>query len=277
MNVYIVLRCITLTPFNTLSPIMIMNLRFFKYQCAGNDFILLDARESGINLSKEQIRLICDRNFGIGADGLMYLEPPRHEGDHFYMVYFNADGSESSMCGNGGLCISKFATDQGLVTVRLQFHAIDGPHWAEVRGESVALGMIDVPGVVESHGAFFVDTGSPHHVVVADTHQDDFIAFARPLRDAYGEDGCNINSLVALEHGFSIRTFERGVENETLACGTGAVAAAMVAVHNGLANVPVHLKALGGELIVSFEGSGPFTSVVLEGPAQYSFEGYWKG
>ncbi|MGB0183122.1 MAG: diaminopimelate epimerase [Schleiferiaceae bacterium] len=256
---------------------MSMNLRFFKYQGAGNDFILIDCRESRASLTKDQIARMCHRNFGIGADGLMYLEPPRHEGDHFYMVYFNADGSESTMCGNGGRCISKFATDLGIAADRLHFHAIDGPHWAEVNGDSVALGMIDAPAVVESHGAFFVDTGSPHHVVLNDSHPDDFIAFARPLRNDYGEEGCNINSLVALEQGYSIRTYERGVENETLACGTGAVAAAMVAVHNGTTTAPVHIKALGGELMVNFEGTGPFSSVVLEGPAQYSFEGYWKG
>jgi diaminopimelate epimerase len=160
---------------------------------------------------------------------------------------------------------------------RLQFHATDGSHWAEVRGNKVSLGMIDAPAVVESHGALFVDTGSPHHVDVRTEHPDAFVGYARPLRDAYGKEGCNINSLVAIEDGFSIRTYERGVENETLACGTGAVAAAMVAVHSGLATSPVAIKALGGDLKISFSGSGPFTDVVLEGPAEYSFEGIWKG
>jgi diaminopimelate epimerase len=254
-----------------------MNLRFFKYQGAGNDFILLDCRESRANLTKDQIARMCHRNFGIGADGLMYLEPPRYKGDHFYMVYFNADGSESTMCGNGGRCISKFATDLGIVADRLQFHAIDGSHWAEVRGNQVSLGMIDAPAVKESFGAFFVDTGSPHHVDMRAEHPDSFISYARPLRDAYGEEGSNVNSLVALDEGFSIRTYERGVENETLACGTGAVAAAMVAVHRGLATSPVAIMALGGDLKISFSGTGPFTDVVLEGPAEYSFEGIWKG
>lgn len=254
-----------------------MNLSFFKYQGAGNDFILLDCRDSSANLTKEQIARMCHRHFGIGADGLMYLEAPRFEGDHFYMVYFNADGSESTMCGNGGRCISKFATDLGIVADRLQFHAIDGPHWAEVRGETVALGMIDAPAVEESHGAFFIDTGSPHHVDVRAAHPDAFVEYARPVRNAFGVEGCNINTLVALDEGFSIRTYERGVENETLACGTGAVAAAMVAVHRGLATSPVTIKALGGDLTISFRGKGPFTDVVLEGPAEYSFEGIWKG
>ena len=219
---------------------------------------------------------MCRRNFGIGADGLMYLEPPREEGDHFYMVYFNADGSESTMCGNGGRCISKFATDLGIVANRLQFHAIDGSHWAEVRGNQVSLGMIDAPAVVESHGAHFVDTGSPHHVDVRSEHPDDFVFYARALRNAYGKQGCNINSLVEHKEGFSIRTYERGVENETLACGTGAVAAAMVAVHCGLASSPVFIKASGGDLKISFSGTGPFTDVVLEGPAKFSFEGIWN-
>lgn len=253
-----------------------MNLQFFKYQGAGNDFILLDARTSRVELSQEQIRLMCDRNFGIGADGLMYLEKPRHDGDHFYMVYFNADGSESTMCGNGGRCISKFAQDLGIQASRYAFHAIDGAHWAEVQEHSVSLGMIDAEAVIDSHGAFFVDTGSPHHVVLCDAHPADFISYARPIRDAYGKEGCNINTLVQSPHDFSIRTYERGVENETLACGTGAVAAAMVAVHAGVAQVPVRIKALGGDLVVDFTGSGPFTNVVLEGPAHYCFEGIWK-
>lgn len=253
-----------------------MNLQFFKYQGAGNDFILLDGRASPVNLSQAQIRLMCDRNFGIGADGLMYLEVPRHEGDHFYMVYFNADGNESTMCGNGGRCISKFAHDLGIQAARYAFHAIDGSHWAEVRDDSVALGMSNAAAVVDSHGAFYVDTGSPHHIVLCEAHPADLNAYARPIRDAYGKEGCNINTLVQAADDFTIRTFERGVENETLACGTGAVAAAMVAVHKGVAQVPVRIKALGGDLVVDFKGSGPFTHVVLEGPAEYSFEGIWK-
>ena len=141
-----------------------MNLRFYKYQGAGNDFILLDCREHRVNLSKEQISKMCERKFGIGADGLIYLEPPRKREDHFYMVYFNADGSESTMCGNGGRCIAKFAEDLGMVADKFYFHAIDGPHWAKVQADQVALGMSDAKAVEARNGAFFVDTGSPHHV-----------------------------------------------------------------------------------------------------------------
>ncbi|MEC8457997.1 MAG: diaminopimelate epimerase [Bacteroidota bacterium] len=253
-----------------------MNLRFFKYQGAGNDFILLDCREHRVNLSKEQISKMCERKFGIGADGLIYLESPRVSSDHFYMVYFNADGSESTMCGNGGRCIAKFAEDLGMVADKFYFHAIDGPHWAKVRADQVALGMSDVESIKVRNGAFFVDTGSPHHVEVVEQHADDFIKFARPIRFAYGEKGANINSLVPLTKGFSIRTYERGVEDETLSCGTGAVAAAMVAVGQGLTNSPVRISTLGGELLVRFNGKGPFTEVILEGPASRSFEGVWE-
>jgi diaminopimelate epimerase len=253
-----------------------MNLRFYKYQGAGNDFILLDCREHRVNLSKEQINKMCERKFGIGADGLIYLEPPRKSEDHFYMVYFNADGSESTMCGNGGRCIAKFAEDLGMVADKFYFHAIDGPHWAIVQADQVALGMSDAKAVEARNGAFFVDTGSPHHVEVVEQHADDFIKFARPIRLAYGDKGANVNSLAPLTKGFSIRTYERGVEDETLACGTGAVAAAMVAVDQGLTNSPVRISALGGELLVRFNGNGPFTEVILEGPASRSFEGVWE-
>lgn len=250
-----------------------MELPFFKYHGAGNDFILIDARFTSVNLSQHTIKTMCDRHFGIGADGLMYLEAPRYEGDHFYMVYFNSDGSESTMCGNGGRCIAKFATDCGIAAPRLKFHAIDGAHWAEVKGDQIALGMVNADAVVESQGAHFVDTGSPHHVEVLQEHPEDFIGFTRPLRHAYGDAGANINTLVQQDGQFSIRTYERGVEDETLACGTGAVAAAMVAVAQGLTEPPVRLNAPGGRLTVDFEGTGPFTDVVLTGPAAFVFQG----
>jgi diaminopimelate epimerase len=163
-----------------------------------------------------------------------------------------------------------------MVSDKFYFHAIDGPHWAEVESNQVVLGMSDAKAVEARNGAFFVDTGSPHHVEVVEQHPNDFIGFARPIRLAYGDDGTNVNSLAPLSNGFSIRTYERGVEDETLACGTGAVAAAMVAVDQGLTESPVSISAMGGELIVRFNGKGPFTDVVLEGLATRSFEGIWK-
>ena len=178
------------------------------------------------------------------------------------------------MCGNGGRCISRFAVDLGIAAEgTLNFHAIDGPHTAVVAPSSVALSMIDTPAVVARHNGFFIDTGSPHHV----EHREpgpDFVNTARRIRASYGPEGANVNFIQACEGELSIRTYERGVENETLACGTGATAAAMVAVAQGwVPAAPVRLYAQGGILTVDFKGSGPFTDVVLTGPATQVFKG----
>ena len=249
-------------------------VEFYKYHGAGNDFILIDNRSGSLTLTTETIAQWCHRNYGVGADGLMLLEAPKVEGDHFYMQYFNSDGRESTMCGNGGRCISRFAVDLGIAAEgTLNFHAIDGPHTAVVAPSSVALSMIDTPAVVARHNGFFIDTGSPHHV----EHREpgpDFVNTARRIRTSYGPEGANVNFIQACEGELSIRTYERGVENETLACGTGATAAAMVAVAQGwVPAAPVRLYAQGGILTVDFKGSGPFTDVVLTGPATQVFKG----
>ena len=249
-------------------------VEFYKYHGAGNDFILIDNRSGSLTLTTETIAQWCHRNYGVGADGLMLLEAPKVEGDHFYMQYFNSDGRESTMCGNGGRCISRFAVDLGIAAEgTLNFHAIDGPHTAVVAPSSVALSMIDAPAVVARNNGFFIDTGSPHHV----EHREpgpDFVNTARRIRTSYGPEGANVNFIQACEGELSIRTYERGVENETLACGTGATAAAMVAVAQGwVPAAPVRLYAQGGILTVDFKGSGPFTDVVLTGPATQVFKG----
>ena len=249
-------------------------IEFYKYHGAGNDFILIDNRSGSLTLTTETIAQWCHRNYGVGADGLMLLEAPKVEGDHFYMQYFNSDGRESTMCGNGGRCISRFAVDLGIAAEgTLNFHAIDGPHTAVVAPSSVALSMIDAPAVVARNNGFFIDTGSPHHV----EHREpgpDFVGTARRIRASYGLEGANVNFIQACEGELSIRTYERGVENETLACGTGATAAAMVAVAQGwVPAAPVRLYAQGGILTVDFKGSGPFTDVVLTGPATQVFKG----
>ena len=249
-------------------------VEFYKYHGAGNDFILIDNRSGSLTLTTETIAQWCHRNYGVGADGLMLLEAPKVQGDHFYMQYFNSDGRESTMCGNGGRCISRFAVDLGIAAEgTLNFHAIDGPHTAVVAPSSVALSMIDTPAVVARHNGFFIDTGSPHHV----EHREpgpDFVNTARRIRTSYGPEGANVNFIQACEGELSIRTYERGVENETLACGTGATAAAMVAVAQGwVPAAPVRLYAQGGILTVDFKGSGPFTDVVLTGPATQVFKG----
>lgn len=245
---------------------------FFKYHGAGNDFILFDNRSSDVSLSRLTIAGLCDRRFGIGADGLMLLERPQVEGDHFYMTYYNSDGLPSSMCGNGGRCIALFAKDLGFTDVILKFHAIDGPHWAKVSDNSVELAMTNALAIEEKCGGYFVDTGSPHHVEWS-THDNDFLDKARAKRNEYGTEGVNVNHLEYKNGVLHIRTFERGVEDETLACGTGAVASAMVAVSQGKTTSPVTLQASGGQLTVSFDGTGPFENVMLKGPAVLVFNG----
>ena len=249
-------------------------VEFYKYHGAGNDFILIDNRSGSLTLTTVTIAQWVHRNYGVGADGLMLLEAPKVQGDHFYMQYFNSDGRESTMCGNGGRCISRFAVDLGIAAEgTLNFHAIDGPHTAVVAPSSVALSMIDAPAVVARNNGFFIDTGSPHHV----EHREpgpDFVGTARRIRASYGPEGANVNFIQACDGELSIRTYERGVENETLACGTGATAAAMVAVAQGwVPAAPVRLYAQGGILTVDFKGSGPFTDVVLTGPATQVFKG----
>ncbi len=250
-------------------------ISFYKYHGAGNDFILLDQRNETQELTKENIAFLCDRHFGIGADGLMYLRPPQSPGTHFHMVYFNSDGRESSMCGNGGRCIVQFASHLGIVENEAHFTAIDGTHWARINEDAtVALGMNDIDGVQILHGGYFLNTGSPHHVEWRAHVGENFVQEARDLRHQYGAEGSNINFVHVHNGTLHIRTYERGVEDETLACGTGCVAAAAVALREGwLQGTTVPIQALGGTLTVALQGTGPFTNVVLTGPAQFVFEG----
>lgn len=250
-----------------------MATTFYKYHGAGNDFILFDNRKGMLSLTTDRIAELCDRHLGIGADGLILLEEPRSEEEDFYMIYYNSDGNESTMCGNGGRCIAKFAQDIGLVMNKANFAAIDGPHWATFEVDQVSLGMADAPAIEKRLGGFFIDTGSPHHV----EHRlagPNFRSVARELRNNYGPEGCNINFVQSCNDELSIRTYERGVERETLSCGTGATGAAMVAVAMGwISQPPVKLYTQGGVLEVDFQGKGPFTNVVLKGPAIKVFEG----
>mgnify|MGYP005754917983 CR=1 FL=1 len=261
-----------------------MRRKFYKYQGAGNDFVLLDARDSRPDLSRETVAALCDRHFGIGADGLMALEPAA-EGGEFYMRYFNADGGESTMCGNGGRCIALFAHHLGIGGTLKRFDSSDGVHEAEIleadgdRGR-VRLRMADVEGCEARDNYFFLNTGSPHYVeFVDDVDAVDVYGRGRAIRysDAFAaQGGTNVNFVQLLPDGnFRIRTYERGVEDETLACGTGATACAL-AVH--LACYPsrreFRVYARGGELKVSFEKAAGqrFTDVWLEGPAVRVFE-----
>lgn len=265
-------------------------MKFWKYQGAGNDFIMLDQRmNQTITRSDTQlIEHMCDRRFGIGADGLILLQ--QQEGYDFEMVYFNADGRESTMCGNGGRCIAAFAHHLGLAGNTCRFIAIDGPHDAVINATEdvhmpawVELQMKDVNSIERQHDAFVLDTGSPHYVQFTEhLDQKDMVAEGRAVRysDTFKAAGINVNLVEKFPDGLHIRTYERGVEDETLACGTGVTAAALSSMADapeqaGVVEVPVFAK--GGRLAVRFTayGNGHFSDIWLCGPAQQVFEGEW--
>lgn len=256
-----------------------MKLTFYKYQGTGNDFILVDNRlfKIGKNDTKK-IAHWCNRKFGIGADGFILLE--NHPKYDFRMVYFNADGNESTMCGNGGRCMTSFAKFLKIIDNKATFEAIDGLHEAEINNGIVSLKMQDV-NQVEAHKNFtFLDTGSPHHVEIQEDIENlnvkkegSKIRFS----DMYKAHGCNVNFVAptAFLNTFKVRTYERGVEDETFSCGTGvtAVAISMNAVKrtNGQ---HIKLQTLGGDLEVKFEvNDGKYSNIWLIGPAEQVFKG----
>lgn len=255
-----------------------MAMEFFKYQGTGNDFILIDNRRQ--HFSKNDTKLVaamCDRKFGIGADGLILLEA--HDRLDFTMVYYNSDGQLSTMCGNGGRCLVHFARHLGIISTTAQFEAVDGIHHATIDRDIVTLGMGDVVKVVTEESHVFLDTGSPHHVqLVNDVTRFDVFSEGRRIRNAYGIEGSNVNFVSRLdETTFHVRTYERGVEDETLSCGTGvtAVAIAMNSISATPSNT-VELVTPGGNLEVSFRKSGAmYTDVYLKGPATMVFKGEW--
>lgn len=257
-----------------------MPIKFYKYQGAGNDFVLVDNRDKRFDGSNvEFVARLCNRRFGVGSDGLMLLEEA--DGYDFRMVYYNADGREGSMCGNGGRCIVAFAHDMGLIGSHTRFIAVDGEHEASLSegGEWVSLKMIDVDKVERDGDAYVLDTGSPHYVLsVSDLEQRDVVAEGRTIRynDRYRARGVNVNFVQPFENGFWVRTYERGVEDETLACGTGvtAVALAMAVDHGEFGTISYPIKAMGGHLKVSFVREGDFfCDIFLEGPAKFVFAG----
>jgi diaminopimelate epimerase len=260
------------------------NIPFVKYQGTGNDFILIDNRRTGY-LTREDTPLIermCDRKFGIGADGLILLqETPGYD---FEMVYFNSDGRESTMCGNGGRCIVAFARQLGIFDEKCRFLAIDGPHEAVVRdGNWVELKMLDVQQTERGDGFFVLDTGSPHYVVfVEDVSDIDVVENGQAIRysNRFKKEGINVNFVERRPGGIEVATYERGVEDETLSCGTGVTAAALSwalsNAENKAGELPVSTK--GGNLKVRFrpDGNGGFTDVWLCGPAERVFEGHYN-
>lgn len=257
-----------------------MKLHFYKYQGAGNDFILIDNREIGFNHhGKEIIASLCDRRFGIGADGIMFLQ--NKEGYDFEMVYYNSDGNPSSMCGNGGRCIVAFARHLDIITTETNFLAVDGPHYAKIseNGDWVSLQMIDVDVIKNDKDAFVLNTGSPHFVqCTTNLSQKDVYSEGKAIRynETYKAEGININFVEDLGDHYFVRTYERGVEDETYACGTGvtAVALAMAKHKNQTGEITTPIKVLGGDLTIRFNYDGNrFTNIFLEGPAKQVFTG----
>lgn len=261
---------------------MTHNIKFSKYQGTGNDFVMIDNRNN--TFQKENNKLVaylCDRKFGIGGDGLILIE--NDNSSDFKMVYYNSDGNESTMCGNGGRCLVAFAENLNVIKQSCSFIAIDGMHHAEINDEIVALQMIDVSEIQISENHVFLNTGSPHHVVVVDD-VDNFDVFNEGKQIRYSEDyapsGTNVNFVQQIsEDYFKVRTYERGVENETLSCGTGAtaVAIAMFETEKTSKN-KLHIEVPGGLLTVSFAkmNDGSYSQVILSGPAQKVFEGEIK-
>jgi diaminopimelate epimerase len=255
-----------------------MKLEFYKYQGTGNDFVILDNRKGQYNnLSKKQVHLICNRRFGIGADGLMMLNVK--DGYDFEMKYYNADGGESTMCGNGGRCLVKFAHDMGIHRTTYNFVAIDGPHEAYFDNRGwVQLKMKDVMEVEENDGDCILNTGSPHYVkIVPDVRHYDVVDEGKKIRNSkeYRQDGINVNFVEQNEDCIWVRTYERGVEDETLSCGTGVTASALVCAHNSRGFNRVEVQTLGGRLAVEFDKNGhnSFSDIWLCGPATFVFKG----
>lgn len=256
-----------------------MTYTFYKYQGTGNDFIIIDNRSLNIDKADtKSVAQLCDRRFGIGADGLILLE--NHDTVDFKMVYYNADGNESSMCGNGGRCIVHFARFLGIITSEATFEAIDGLHKAVIDLDNVKLQMKDVDGISKQNDDVMLDTGSPHYVTLIEEglHTMNVEESGAAIRnsDMFKSEGINVNFVEPKsENIFSVRTYERGVEAETLSCGTGVTAVA-IAMHNlnlTKSNL-VTLNTQGGTLQVKFDfNPNGYTSIWLIGPAKQVFKG----
>lgn len=255
-----------------------MRMTFYKYQGTGNDFIIVDNRLQQIDKNNtKRIAELCDRRFGIGADGFILLE--NDTSSDFKMVYYNADGNESTMCGNGGRCIVAFAKFLGLIGTKTEFLAIDGLHNACIEGDIVHLQMQNVSNIEVYDKHLFLDTGSPHHIeVVDDVETLDVKTIGAQIRYGrpYNENGSNVNFVQQLSNNsFAVRTYERGVEDETLSCGTGVTAVAL-AMHNINRTVQneVVLQTQGGELKVRFkENTNGYKDIWLIGPAVQVYKG----
>jgi diaminopimelate epimerase len=257
-----------------------MQLHFYKYEATGNDFVVFDNRKGGIRLTQEQISKICDRRFGVGADGLMLLE--NHPKLDFNLVYYNADGSQS-LCGNGTRAAVTMASSLGMINGHAKFNAYDGGHEAEILPHGVIrVRMNDVLQTRRVGKDWIINTGSPHLIrIVTELKEYPVFTEGRALRyhADFAPGGINVNFVEEMpDNSLFVRTYERGVENETLSCGTGVTAVALAA-HSMGHKSPVRIKTLGGELTVEFKASQSdrnevrFEDIFLVGPAKMVFQG----
>lgn len=254
---------------------MSQKITFYKYHGTGNDFVMIDNRDNIFPKSKDLVSGLCHRRFGVGADGLILLE--NDAASDFRMVYYNADGNESTMCGNGGRCIVAFAHFLHIFADRCAFNAVDGLHEASVSKGLINLKMIEVPAISHYNGYSVLNTGSPHYVKFTDRLEDmDVAAAGRAIRYSaeFAVEGINVNFAEKTgDNSLFVRTYERGVEDETYSCGTGVTAAALVTMH-GSGSESISVKTLGGELTVCAKRSGEgFSEIWLEGPAVQVFKG----
>jgi len=254
-----------------------MQVQFYKYQGTGNDFIMIDDRKATFPVNKEQIARLCNRRFGIGADGLILLQ--NQPGYDFKMLYFNADGKEGSMCGNGGRCLVQFAHHLAVFAKQTTFLAVDGPHEAYIQDDLVYLKMIDVQEVEHGADFNFLNTGSPHYVAFRDNVSAlDVVGYGKSIRynDRFAPaGGTNVNFVeLKPDNTLFVRTYERGVEDETFSCGTGVTACAIAASYKEMQS-PVTIQTIGGNLQVSFikTNNHTFTDIYLIGPAERVFTG----
>lgn len=256
-----------------------MQLQFYKYHGTGNDFVILDNRDNTYHaLTNQQVAKICQRRFGIGADGLMMLNTK--PGYDFEMIYYNADGNTSTMCGNGGRCLVKFAYDMGIHKYTYRFVAVDGEHEAEIDNHNrIRLKMNDVTEVDEHSAYMVLNTGSPHYIKFVNNVEDmDVFSNGRSIRNShhFAKEGINVNFVESTgEDSIFVRTYERGVEDETMSCGTGVTAAALVSAHNERGFNRVEIKTPGGHLSVEFNkiSDHVFNDIWLCGPATFVYKG----
>lgn len=254
---------------------MTKKIHFYKYQGTGNDFVIIPEK---LDLSTSQITKLCDRKYGIGADGVILMWPSEKDNTDFEMMYYNADGTES-FCGNGSRCAVMHAQYLKWIDSSCYFISNDGPHLAEIKDDLVYLKMGDVSLIEKRNNDYFIHTGSPHYIqFLSDLENLEIVSEAHKIRynDEFKLEGVNVNFLCH-HNPIQIRTYERGVEDETLSCGTGATAAAIATylnTNNAATKATYSLQTQGGNLSVQFEKQGDtFVNVYLIGPATYVFEG----